>query len=345
MSPRSTISRRRFLRQTSILAGATGLQLARASDLRASDLSAARQPIPVILFTDIGDDIDDTWALGFLLRCPELDLKLVVGEYGKIQYRARLIAKFLQAAGRSDIPIGLGAEAEPRGEGAQAGWIRDYDLNSYPGTVHRDGVGAIIDTINQSRAPVTVISIAPPPNLAAALERDPGIARRARLVGMYGSLRTGYNGSNTVSAEWNVKADVKACRTVFAAPWEKTITPLDTCGLVKLEGERYRRLGESQDIIAKTVLENYRLWAKASNPADTAAASHSTVLFDTVAVYLACAQDFCRMETLGMRITDDGFTRIDPQGNRVNAATAWKDLDAFRDLLVARLTGAKGTPA
>jgi hypothetical protein len=32
---------------------------------------------PVILDTDIGDDIDDTWALAMLLKSPELDLKFV----------------------------------------------------------------------------------------------------------------------------------------------------------------------------------------------------------------------------------------------------------------------------
>ena len=30
------------------------------------------KPVPVILDTDIGGDIDDTWALGMLLNCPEL---------------------------------------------------------------------------------------------------------------------------------------------------------------------------------------------------------------------------------------------------------------------------------
>ena len=29
-------------------------------------------PVPVIFDTDIGSDIDDTWALGLLLRCPVL---------------------------------------------------------------------------------------------------------------------------------------------------------------------------------------------------------------------------------------------------------------------------------
>ena len=34
--------------------------------------------IPVILYTDIGGDIDDTWGLALLLSRPELDLKLVI---------------------------------------------------------------------------------------------------------------------------------------------------------------------------------------------------------------------------------------------------------------------------
>jgi inosine-uridine nucleoside N-ribohydrolase len=344
MKKRSAISRRHFLQQTIAFAGAAGLAMTRRSAAWATpppEMRSARKPIPVILATDIGDDIDDTWALGFLLRCPELDLKLVLGEYGKSQYRAKLIAKFLQTVGRSDVPVGLGADADPRGEGAQAGWIRNYDLNSYPGPLHRDGAQALIDTINQSPDPVTVICIAPMPNLAAALARDPQIARRARFVGMCGSLRVGYNGSKTVSAEWNVKADANACQAVFAAPWEKTITPLDTCGLVNLDGQRYRRLCDSKDPVAMTVIENYRLWSKANNNQDAAAQTHSSILFDTVAVYLACAQDFCRMENLGVRVSDDGFTTIDEKGNRVAAATAWLNLDAFRDLLVARLTGTR----
>mgnify|MGYP006308749897 CR=1 FL=1 len=38
--------------------------------------------VPVILDTDIGDDIDDTWALAMLLQSPELDLDLVVADTG-----------------------------------------------------------------------------------------------------------------------------------------------------------------------------------------------------------------------------------------------------------------------
>ena len=339
------INRRRFLKQTAAVAGAAGIQamgLPMTQPAFAQEKPAVARPIPVILATDIGDDIDDTWALGLALKCPELDLKLVVGEYGKAEYRAKLIAKFLQTVGRTDITVGVGMDGEPRGEGNQAAWVKDYELDSYPGKVRRDGVQAIIDAIHQAGEGVTVICIAPMPNLAAAVARDPKIARLARFVGMQGSLRVGYGGSKKVSAEWNVKADPKSCQTVFAAPWDKTITPLDTCGLVNLDGERYRRVRDSKDVIAATVIENYRTWSKFADSRDAAAEHHSSTLFDTVAVYLAISQEFCQMERLGVRVTDDGFTVIDPQANPVTAATAWKNLDGFRDFLVTRLTGEKG---
>ena len=67
--------------------------------------------------------------------------------------------------------------------------------------------------------------------------------------------------------------------------------------------------------------------------------SHSSTLFDTVAVYLAFTQELCIMESLNLRISDDGFTRVDPAGKRMQVATGWKNLDAYRDFLVKRLTG------
>ena len=305
----------------------------------ASDRKAADR-IPVILDTDIGDDIDDTWALGFLLRCPELEVKLVVGDQGKPLYRAKLIAKFLEAAGRTDIPIGMGLDANAAGDGPQAAWVKDYNLNAYPGKIHPDGVRALIDTILKSRPPVTVLAIGPLPNLAAALEREPRIAERARFVGMHGSVRKGYGSSKDIQPEYNVKQDVKACQRAFTAPWDITITPLDTCGIIDLAGDRYAQVRDSKKPIAAAVIENYRLWSVAQNKGQPTkvADERSSTLFDTVAVYLAWTTELLKMETLGIRVDAEGFTRIDPAAKPVKVATEWKDLDAFRDLLVRRLT-------
>lgn len=297
--------------------------------------------IPVILDTDIGDAMDDVWALGLLLESPELDLKLVVGDYGRAEYRARLLAKFLQRVGRTDVEVGVGLDAGPKGDGGQVGWLAGYDLASYPGKVHADGVQALIDTIMRSERPVTLLCIGPVPNIAEALRREPRIADRARFVGMHGSVRVGYGGSATSAAEWNVRADPKASQKVFAAPWDMTIAPLDTSGLVHLSGEKYRKVRDSKAPVAVALMENDRLSAAPQRPEPSEAESRSSTLFDTVAVYLAFARQLCTMETLGLRVSDDGFTRIDPAARQVHVAARWKDMGVFEELLVERLTSVR----
>lgn len=297
--------------------------------------------IPVILDTDIGDDIDDSWALALLLRSPELDLKLLVTDYGKPLYRAKVAAKLLDAAGRGDIPIGLGPEVKGvSGEGPQAEWIKDYDLANRPGKVHQDGVQALIDLLMASKEPVTMICIGPLPTVAAALKREPRIAEHARFVGMDGSVRRGYEGKSTPNAEWNIKADVAAAQRAFTAAWPMTITPLDTCGLVLLRGDKYAALRRSTDPLARALIETYRVWlGKNAAKADR----ESTTLFDTVAVHLALSEkkDFCTMENLRLIVTNDGFTRIDPAGKAIDCAMEWKDLGGFEDYLVRRIGGSR----
>ncbi len=304
----------------------------------AENTPANPAPKPVILDTDIGDDIDDTWALGLLLKSPELDLKLAVGDYGRPQYRAQLLAKLLERAGRSDVPVGLGLDVPAGGGRRQAEWVKDYDLTKYPGKVHADGVQALIDTILNSLQPVTLICIGPVPNIAEALKREPRIAQKARFVGMHGSVRVGYGGAKQPHAEWNVKCDPKACQAVFTAPWEMTITPLDTCGLVTLTGDKYRRVRDSQERIAADIIANYRVWVASDSklPVNLADEKSST-LFDAVAIYLAIRHDLCVMERLGLRVTDDGMTVMDPSAKLINVATSWKDLGGFEDFLVERL--------
>ncbi len=297
-----------------------------------------QRKIPVILDTDIGDDIDDTWALVMMLNCPELDVKMIIGDNHNGIYRAKLIAKLLEAAGRTDIPVGM-AYSTRQGGGKQSDWVKDYDLKKYPGKVYEDGVAAMIEMINKSPRSITIIAIGPVPNIAQALKRDPSIAKKTRFVGMHGSVRKGYGNSDKISAEYNVKRDVKACQAVFEAPWKKmTITPLDTCGIVHLRGDKYKKIRDSKDPAAKALLENYRIWRR-RNPSDPIRDDEkgSSTLFDTVAVYLAFTSKLLKMETLPIRVDDKGFTVIDEKANKMRVATEWKDLSAFEDLLAERI--------
>ena len=215
--------------------------------------------IPVIFDTDICDDIDDTWALALLLRSPELDLKLITTAVGNTEAKAKVVAKFLEAVGRTDIPVGIGV-VQSQGSHRQTGWAADYDLSAYPGHVHRDGVQALVDTVMKSPDRITIIAVGPLPNIAAALQREPRIANKADFVGMYGSICRGYGSPDRPEPEYNVKADVKAAQAVFTAPWTMTITPLDTCGLVQLEGQNYQRVLSKKCPLTETLIDNYRAW-------------------------------------------------------------------------------------
>jgi inosine-uridine nucleoside N-ribohydrolase len=304
----------------------------------------ARMPIPVILDTDIGDDIDDTFALLMLLRSKELDLKLVVTDFGDTVYRARLAAKLLEAMGRPDVPVAVGVRQHQKG-GAQAEWLGDYALSQYPGKVHSDGVQALIDTVMASKDPVTLIAIGPVPNLEVALQREPRLAQRARFVGMYGSLYRGYGGAARRDAEWNVKSAIPGFRRALEAPWPMLITPLDTCGVVRLDAAKWAKVLASPDPGARALVENNRLWCKArpdicgTDP--TRAERDTTVLYDTVAVYLAYSETLVRVEETGARVDDAGMTIPDPTAPKRRWAVAWNDLGAYEDLLVERLTAGR----
>ena len=188
-----------------------------AADTGTSSVPAKK--IPVILDTDIGDDIDDTWALVMLLKSPQMDVKLITTTNGKNVYRSKIIAKLLTAANRTDIAIGMGAGGSD-GTGGQQPWVKNFDLAGYKGKVHKDGVQAMIDAINASPTPVTIISIGPSNTVAAALERQPGIAAKARFVGMQGSVYKGYDGGKP-APEWNVKSAIPEAQKVFSAPWRQ----------------------------------------------------------------------------------------------------------------------------
>jgi len=293
---------------------------------------------PVVFDTDIGGDIDDTWALCLLLQSPELDVKLITTAVGDTSAKAKIVAKLSEVAGRGDIPIGIGLAHKDLGPGhRQMEWVKDYELSSYPGTIYEDGVQALIDTIMSSPEPITVIAVGPLPNIAAALQREPRIAEKAKFVGMHGSVRRGYEGQAEISKEYNVVAFVKDAQKVFTTGWDMTITPLNTCGIVRLKGAKYKKVLESKNPLARAIIENYRVWAKSQGLEETKVDTGSTTLYDTVAIYLAVSTELVEMERLGIRVTDDGYTVIDNTAKKVNCATKWKDLGAFEDFLIQRL--------
>ena len=86
------------------------------------------------------------------------------------------------------------------------------------------------------------------------------------------------------------------------------------------------------------MIENYHMWASRVESTQSDAGSIGSTLFDTVAVYLAFVEEWCVVEDLRLRVTDDRYTLLDESAKPIRCATAWRDLPAFEEFLVTRLT-------
>lgn len=318
------------------------LSLAAVAAAALSVASTASAKTPAVIVTDAGTDIDDSWAIALALRSPELDLKLVLTDAGDTVYRAKVVARLLEAAGRGDVAIGVGEDVASKGETLETltPWVAGYDLAKYPGKVRRDGIAALAELVAASDGPVTVIAIGPVPSLALAVKRFPALAPKCRFVGMYGSFDVGYGGG-APSPETNVRVDPAGFRTVLGAGWRDILlTPLDTCGSVGLAGERYHAIWSATgNPLLRELVQSYCIFA----PRQTWMtcdyfATRSTTLFDCVAVYLAYSEDLVEVETLTFDVDDAGFTRKSPHGAfKARVAMRWRNRDGFEAELAGRL--------
>ena len=196
--------------------------------------AAAKQPARpqlVILDTDIGDDIDDAFALALVLRSPELRLLGVTTAYGDTEMRARLVDRYLKAVGRSGVPVAAGVRTKS-GTMSQAA----YAL-AEPGRKHADGVDFLLREIRAHPGEITLIAIGPLVNVQAAIERDGATFRKLkRVVMMGGSVYRGYDQggggagqtSQTPSAEWNILCDPKGAQELLASGVPVYMMPLES---------------------------------------------------------------------------------------------------------------------
>lgn len=86
--------------------------------------------LPLIIDTDIGSDIDDTWALATMFGDPIFDVKLVMTVCEDVQYKCALVDKLAAAAGKR-IPVvaGKGSAVQCSAQAAWVGKETEYPTN------------------------------------------------------------------------------------------------------------------------------------------------------------------------------------------------------------------------
>ncbi len=296
--------------------------------------AAAQQTPPqlAIIDTDIGDDIDDAFALALALKSPELKILGITTAYGDTELRARLVDRYLAAVGRSDIFVAAGVATPHDNIFSQAAYARQQ-----PERKHPDGVAYLLDQIRKHPGEITLIAIGPQGNLAAAIERDAATFRKVkRVVLMGGSVYRGYDGSKgerrPPDSEWNINRDPKAAQTLMAAGVPVFILPLDSTQ-IHLEAPERKRIFSFGSPLTDQLTLLYHQWAAQSDDP-----SPAPTLFDPVAVTYAIRPDLCPAKPLRIEVDEKGFTR--PVDGEPNAQVCLQsDEKGFLDLLLSRVAG------
>jgi len=281
-------------------------------------------PERIILDTDIGDDIDDAYCLSLILSCPEFKLEGVVTVHGPVGRRAQIARKLLRVAGRTDVPVFAGRSGRGDADHVpnQHPWAQNEPL---PGG---DGIKFVLRRILDEPGEISVLAVGPLTNIAAVLDADPRAAGAINSVFiMGGSVYRGYNGSETPAAEYNIKCDPAAARTVFAKARNLHVAPLDANGLAHLRPEHLRAIAASERPLARAMAELLPLWQGGN-------VTRRPCLFDPMTAALMIQPDFARGRIMRLEVTDDGMTVLaDGEPN------AFVYLEAFLGWYVERLAG------
>jgi inosine-uridine nucleoside N-ribohydrolase len=294
--------------------------------------ASAQSRTKIVLDTDIGTDIDDAWALGYVLKSPSVDLLGVTIADGDTAQRARLACKLLARLGRTDVPVAVGRRtpAVPADRlDYQFAWAEDF--REYA-PVATPAVQFLADVIHKNPNQVTLVAVGPLHNIGDLVRQHPDVIPLVkRIVLMSGSIAASYYGPAAV-AEWNVKLAIPEAQAVYGAAWPLTIVPLDSTSYVQLEDQERERVRNARTPLTTALETLLRLWTDRSTARMT--------LHDQLA--LAEAQEpgrfFGRCDPLPLVVSADGFTRVDRDHGHPVRVCLEPRRDDFMSHFVAQLT-------
>jgi purine nucleosidase len=263
--------------------------------------AASRQKI--IVDTDIGDDIDDAFALALVLASPEFELLGVSSAWGNTQLRARIIDRMLCETGNNAIPVVAGIPGTSKIGMDEAPWAQEMPAPEKP---YGPSVDFMLDQIRRSPNQITLLAIAPLTNVGAMIERDPETFRKLkRVIIMGGSIHQGYNDlgyfpDHGPDAEYNIASDVPAARRLFRSGVPLFVMPLDSTQ-IKLEEYKRELIFRRGTPLTDALTLLYHHWGQVT-----------PTLYDPVAVEFAIEPAICPTTPLHIEIDDTGFTRPVP---------------------------------
>jgi len=260
-------------------------------------------PEKVILDTDIGDDIDDAFAIALALRSPELQILGISTTFGDTETRAKLLDRFLAEVGHPEIPVAAGVPTTPKGTFTQR---RYAEGGHFAKSSHPDAATFLLEQIRHYPGQITLIAIGPLMNIGAAIDKDSTTFRKLkRIIIMGGSVKRGYGDIGfgppvPPQPEWNILNDIPSAQKLFTAGVPLFVMPLDSTQLKMDEVKRAFLFSQGTPLTdALTLL--YHQWGQ-----------ETPTLFDPMTIAFLVDPKLCPVQPMHIRVDEKGFTRPDP---------------------------------
>lgn len=299
--------------------------------------------IKVVLDTDIGDDIDDAFALAYLLNSPEIDLVGVTTVFRNTVKRAKMAVKLADSLGyKVDVYAG---ENNPIKQDVQAlltEAIRanekvdelglylppQYDQKMDDAKIADEhAVDAIIRLAEKYTNQLTVLCIGPLTNIAKAIERSKAMHKIHRIV-----LMGGYDANH--HPEWNIRCDPEAARVVFTSDIPVWSVGLDVTLQCTLDSAYLNSLKKQQSSAGQLMQQMLTRWFEHY-------AFDVPVMHDPLAASVL-THDFVSFEPKCVQVDidhDRGATVVVPEGtpgSRVVQVATQVDVSGFLQIFQER---------
>ena len=212
--------------------------------------SPAKANIPVILSTDVGNEIDDQWAIVYMLVNPEFDVLGVISAHAPTLSppAAHTTYKVLLDVVENRLRMVV---HPPLFEGSS------LPLENVTTPRPNAGVDFIIETSKRFSKDnrLTVLTIGAVTDAASAILKDPTIVDRIRIVDI------GFKNWPDGGDEFNVANDVKAMQVILDSDVPLVVGSADVCRAhLALSLDQARDLISRQGPVGKWLWEEFQAW-------------------------------------------------------------------------------------
>jgi len=282
---------------------------------------APKVPEKVVIDTDIGDDIDDAFAVALALRSPELQILGISTTFGDTALRARLLDRLLGEVGRQDIPLAIGSPTQIVSSFTQH---RFAERGLFARASHPNAAEFILEQIRRYPNEITLIALGPLVNVGALIDRDRETFRKLqRVVLMGGSIERsygdlGYAKPRGPEPEWNIKNDIPSARKLFASGVPIFMMPLDSTQL-KFDEVKREILFRAGTPLTDALTILYHQWGQVT-----------PTMFDPLTVAYSINPKLCPTKPMRIRVDDEGFTKVEAGATRRGSLGGSRDLSRGR---------------